>query len=159
MNHFSQKIVSITNVLVHTCSCPLHSLEHHKKQGKKAKFNIMLHKTQKLGRTKSLAPLTQYLIAQPLEKLSYWNTHDLWPRPSFLTLSPTWQAKIFSDSMTPCTQSVHLAPEAAKQPQNIFKPPPHLTAGTCLSWHHCSLSSVLFSSVHVQGDLLQFHGF
>ena len=37
---------------------PLSALEQHKEAEHKAKFDIILYKTQKLGRTKLLAPST-----------------------------------------------------------------------------------------------------
>ena len=44
--------------------------------------------------------------------------------------------------MIPCTQLIHSVPEAAKQPQNIFEPPPYLTVGSVLFFVGLILFSV-----------------
>ena len=65
--------------------------------------------------------------------LSCWKTHDLWWRPSFLTLGPTLCSKILcvhGIMKSEHYQSRHPVPEAAKQPQNICEPSPCLTVGT-----------------------------
>ena len=67
--------------------------------------------------------------------LSCWKAHDLWQRPSFLTLGPALLSKILWQSshfMMPFTQSRHRVSEAAKQLQNISEPSPCLTLGTVL---------------------------